>query len=508
MSISAPTTTSSSSSSSSSSAATGYQLTSLTSGSPLQITGLASGLNTDSIVTALVATDQQQITNVTNEEDGVNAQSSALTTIQTDLQSLATDADALRNVSLFQDTQTVSSTNPTVVSAALNSSGMGAVQGGYNVTVTQLATSAQATFTYKAGDDSSLMIDGVNVAVTAKTSISSFVQSINNDSSLGVYAAATDSSTDGLSGTVVLSNRSTGQLTDPNTWLSGLVADSGTSSLTGGTVTNGQDAEYTVNNVGGTNSSNTLANAIPGVTLTLSGVTTSTLNGETASSPVTVDVSAPAPSESNVQSAVQTFITAYNSVIGEIQTQLAQTPSSSDPTQGSLYNDEGLSDLLTSMRSAMDATQSTPSSESALLPSLSAGLNNMLDLGVSTGATTGSATPSQSSIDGDLTLDASTLQSALQNNPTGVQNLLIDWATSFSGMVNNQAGPGGVLQSRIQQNDSQASYLATQIANMNVSLQLKETQLETQFADMESALSENQSQSSWLTSQISSLPGY
>ena len=46
--------------------ASGSSLTSLGSGNALQVTGLASGLNTNAIVQALMATQQQQVTNLQN----------------------------------------------------------------------------------------------------------------------------------------------------------------------------------------------------------------------------------------------------------------------------------------------------------------------------------------------------------------------------------------------------------------------------------------------------------
>ena len=52
---------------------TGDQLTSLGSSSQLQVTGLASGLDTNSIVTALMAADTQQVTNLQNQQSGITA---------------------------------------------------------------------------------------------------------------------------------------------------------------------------------------------------------------------------------------------------------------------------------------------------------------------------------------------------------------------------------------------------------------------------------------------------
>ena len=71
---------------------------------------------------------------------------------------------------------------------------------------------------------------------------------------------------------------------------------------------------------------------------------------------MTVTVGSPAPSTQNIQTAVQQFITDYNSAISTIQTQLTQAPSSSDPTQGTLFGDSDLQQLLSNMREQMDAT--------------------------------------------------------------------------------------------------------------------------------------------------------
>ena len=80
------------------------------------------------------------------------------------------------------------------------------------------------------------------------------------------------------------------------------------------------------------------------------------------------------------------------------------------------------------------------------------------------------------------------------------------WSISFSNLVNNEAAAGGTISSRIQGDDTQISYLSTQISNLNAANDQKEQELVTQFAQMEAALSSSQSTSSWLTSQINALP--
>jgi flagellar hook-associated protein 2 len=467
------------STSSVSSSTSGTGVSSLGGNAPLQITGLASGLDTNQIITELMAIQQQPITNLQNQESGLTALNTQLTRVQTGLQTLANDAMALLDPSLFHTSQQVTSSDATRVSAT---SSTGAGIGGYQVAVTQLANSAQRTFTWGSPtSDDTITIDGHPETIKAGESIQDFVSSINSDSSATVYAAATDS------GTVVLSDRATGAT--GSSYIQ--VADSG-GALTEqtGKARAGQNAMYSVDGVSGTSSSNTVTGAIAGVSLTLNGVTTT-------SGPVTINVSPPAPSSSNISAAIQQFVTDYNSTISSIQTQLAQAPSSSDPTQGTLFGDSELSDLLSSMRTAMYTS----------VGGLSAGMSNMIDLGVSTGATSGSGAPSASSIAGNLTLNATTLTNALTANPTGVQQVLEGWANSFASVVKPASDPAGTIDQRIQGDNSQISLLDQRISDMQSALADKQTQLTNQFAALEAALSQNQSESSWLTSQIAALPG-
>ncbi|MGH3260801.1 MAG: flagellar cap protein FliD N-terminal domain-containing protein, partial [Trebonia sp.] len=130
-------------SSSASSSSTGYLLNTL--GGTTQITGLASGLNTDQIITEEMALYQQPVTLLQNQQTALNATNTQLTSIQSALQALANDAQALANPSLFATSQTVTSSNSSLVSGTTST---GAAVGGYEVSVTALANAAQRTYTY------------------------------------------------------------------------------------------------------------------------------------------------------------------------------------------------------------------------------------------------------------------------------------------------------------------------------------------------------------------------
>src|SRR5690349_17656623 len=383
------------------SVASGSQLNSLGGGSSLQITGLASGLNTNSLVQALMAAQQQQVTNLQNQQSGITALNTQLTSIQTALQTVADDAQALGSPTLFASTQTINSTNPTLVGATAPGSN-GAVVGSYQISVTTLASASQRTFLFSspAGADT-VTIDGHDTNLAAGASAQDFVNAINNDKSATVWATVTGTDPNSGKPQVVLSERNTGAppAASPNGFVTITGDSAGALSEQAQYATAGTNASYSIN--GGpaqTSTSNTISgvavatpnSSTPGATQTIPGVSLS-LNALTGPVPITVTVGAPAPSTQNIQTAVQKFITDYNSAITQVQTQINQTPSSSDPTKGTLYNDSGLRNLLSGMRQQMTQT----------LSGLSGSYNSMLQIGVSTGATTGTGAVSTSALAGN-----------------------------------------------------------------------------------------------------------
>ncbi len=484
----------------------GSSLGSLGGGSALQITGLASGLNTNAVVQALMAAQQQQVTNLQNQQTGITTLNKQLSSIQTALQTVSDDAQALGNPSLFANAQSIVSTNSTLVGATAMGSN-GAVVGSYQISVTAMASASQRTFLFSSpANADTVTIDGHDTSLAAGASAQDFVNAINGDKSATAWATVTGTDPSSGKPQIVLSERNTGAppASNPTGYVTKTGDSEGALSEQAQYAVAGTNASYSIN--GGptqTSTSNTISgvaiaspsSSTPGASQTIPGVSLS-LNGLTGSTPVTVTVGAPAPSSQNIQTAVQKFVTDYNSAIAQIQTQLSQTPSKSDPTQGTLYNDSDLRNLLSSMRQQMAST----------LNGLSGSYDSMLQIGVSTGATTGTGAISQSALAGNLTLDTNALSSALASDPTSVHQVMQSWSIKFSSLVDLDAGPGGTISTRVQTDNSRSSFLATQIQNLTEANQVKQNQLVQEFAAMEAALSSNQSTSNWLTSQLSSLP--
>jgi flagellar hook-associated protein 2 len=451
-------------------------------GSTSSITGLASGLDTTAIISEIMSLASAPLTKLELQQTGVTAQQTQLTNLQTALTNVSNDALNLAAPTLFDTSQAVTSSNPSLVSAT---SQTGAGVGGYQVAVTQLANSAQRTFTYTPpASADTITIDGHSTQIAAGATIQDFVNAINQDSGATVYAAATDGST------VVLSDRATGdtgsnfiQVTDPG---GALVEQTALAK-------EGKSAEFSVDGTSGTASSNTVTNAIAGVTLNLGGLTTT--NG-----PVTINVAPPAANPTTIETAVNQFVSDYNSVVTSLETQLT-TPPVNNPTNatdagtGTLYNDEDLSGLLDNMRQMMY----TPGS------GLSSGMAALSDIGITTGAPSGNASPTASSLAGQLTVNSTTLTAAIQNNPAGVQKLLASFSQSFQNLVNNESGPGGVISQRVADDTSETTQMSSQIQTMQASLNERQTTLQTEYSTLEATLAQSQAQESALQSEIASL---
>jgi flagellar hook-associated protein 2 len=450
---------------------------------PINVTGLASGLNTNELITAMLSAERRPITQLGNEQTTLQAQETQLRTLQSNLQQLAYSSADLSSPALFETAQTVTSSNPEQITA-LSTKGAGV--GGYEVNVTQLANSAQRTFTFTSpAAADTITIDGQEISVKAGASATEVVAAINSDSKATVYAAAIEEG-----GTIVLSDRATGDtgegfiaLTDPGATLTEVA----------GKAKQGKDAEYTVDGVAGTSASNTVKNAIAGVTLELGALTT-------VSGPVTIDVAAPAASVSGITEQVESFIKLYNSTLSAIHTQLTTKPpehasSAAELGTGTLFGDTDLSGLVDSMRQAIY----TP------VEGLSPEMSSLANIGVSTGSATGGALPAEGSVEGQLKLSKTQLAEAIQSNPAGVEQMLQKWSQSFQKLVNVDAEPGGTLETRINGDSDSVTQLGEHITTMNELLEVRQRSLQEQFASMEAIVSHNQSQAAWLTQQITSL---
>lgn len=326
-----------------------------------------------------------------------------------------------------------------------------------------------------------LTINGVAISYdTTKDSLATVVSRINN-ASTGVIA-----SVDRTNDEIVLTKQNTGAVAIDITDTSGNLGAA--LKLAPGTTNAqqiGQTAQLTVNSKSITSTSNTVTNAIDGVTLNLVGLTPPGTTSESLS--VSVDLS-------GVQTALNSFISAFNS-LGDTLDQLTQnTPGTSGGTAGTtgpLGDDPTALTMFLNLRATVFQTSGSGS------------MNSLGALGVNTGAV-GSAVGTTTR----LQLDTSQLTTALTNDPNAVSNLL-DSTTGPLGTLLTQlqgyedpSNNAAYVQSNTTSLTSQISDLKDREATEQEMINNYQTMVEAQFTAMETTLATLQAQSAQLAAEL------
>src|SRR5215211_5135121 len=176
----------------------------------IQVGGLASGMDTESIISQLMSLEQAPRTRQARQQVTVQARQDALRQIDTKLTSLKLAAGDLRSAAIWAPTQSIASGNESVLTARQLA---GAAPGGYTVEVTSLASADSRTYAWNGGG--SLTIDyKAGAGPLSKTfdltgmSLDDAVSTINSDDGSPVWAV-------NVGGKLSLSRRETG---DHATW--------------------------------------------------------------------------------------------------------------------------------------------------------------------------------------------------------------------------------------------------------------------------------------------------
>ncbi len=451
----------------------------------IQLGGLVSGLDTGSIIEQLMTVNKLPRTKITLDQDATTKRQGLLQDISTKLTSLKFANDDLKSSLTWLDTQTAESADSSKFTVTRTG---GAAPGGYDVSVDQLATAERQTYGFVSpAGDGTLTIGNPNsstratVNVKAGATLDDVVSSINSSSDAKLYAV-------NVNGSLVLSAKTTGDASGFT--VSGAGIGTQTEKVTG------QNAKVTINGTSYERQSNTITDALPGLSITLKGKTSGT-------STVGLTVGAPGPDKDKIVDKVKAFVTAYNDVVTVVRGDLKDAPvpnasQTADVQKGTLFGDSGLSTMLSQFRTTL----------SNAVSGLGGSLKSMTDIGVSTGAA--SATLNQDSLDGKLTLDETKLRAAIDADPQAVRTLLggapgkAGFAQSFGGILANYQGSGGLIQSRIASATTELSDLATKLTNFDARMDAKEALLQKQFTAMEQALSQSNAAGSRLSSFMSS----
>jgi len=380
--------------------------------------GIGSNLDVNGIVTKLMQVESQPLTLLNTKEASYQAKLSAFGSLSSALASFQSAVSGLANISNFQSLTAVPG-DPTILSATASSS---AVPGSYAVNVTKLVqaqtlvANGQASSTASlgngatslsfqfgtAGDPTSFgaansvnivsgsslenvrdAVNAANIGVTA---------TIVNDGSTLPYRLVFSANTPGASNSM--------SVTTADTSLQGFLSYDQVSgapqNMTQAAAA--QNAALTVNGVPVSSLSNTVTGTIPGVTLNLAKVGSTTVNV--------------ARNTASVQSAVQGFVKAYN----DINTTFKNLTSYNADTKqaGPLLGDSTVRTIQGQIRHTL----------SSALTGLGGSLTTLSQIGVSFQK------------DGSLALDSTKLQNAITNNFSDIAGLFAAMGKTTDSLVN------------------------------------------------------------------------
>jgi flagellar hook-associated protein 2 len=454
-------------------------------------------MDTDAVISQLMAIESQGKSRLLGQQYRTEARKSALDQVATKLRALKTATEDLRSVGTWKTVQTVESSDATRVSATFKS---GAAIGSYSIEVLQLARAEQRFFGYtqdagatqisiKAGSEPT--DPTVTIDIAAGADVNAAAAAINAKTDAPAYASVVD-------GQLVLSAKKTGlTLTATGTQV---VEDTAKERLA-------RSAQYRIDGDPTVleSASNTITD-ITGIEVTLKGLTTS---------PVTLNVGPPGPDLTAMKAKVKAFVDAYNSSIdlikGKLEEQPVKSPQfQSDYAKGALRGDPGLSGLLSKLRGVMsDTFTGNP------LDPNPTGFDQLADIGVSVPGPQSTGAASADRLAGKLVIDDEKLTAALTTDPGAVRRLLggltgVDGASqAINAVLDPVARVGdGDLAKRGEMIDREVARIKDQQLAMDRRLKLKEERLRAQFTAMETALSQSQSSMSWLSGQISGLASW
>jgi flagellar hook-associated protein 2 len=467
-------------------------------------------INVVSIVSSLMAVASIPLNNLTTTVNKEQATISAYGTLQSQVTALQTAAAALGSStsSSLMGYQTTSS-NTGVLNATAGST---AVAGSYTLNITSLAQSQSlvatgqtstttaigtgtpttltfdfgtisggtltsgtysgATFTSNGSGTKSIVIDSTNNTLQG---ISNAINAaglgvsatIVNDGSGTPYRLSITSSSTGISNSIKITATAGGDAT-----VSSLLSydPQGVQNLN--QTVAAQNATFNVNGIAMTKTSNTITNAIQGVTLNLSQTTA-------VNAPVTLSVSR---NTGAVSTAVTNFVNAYNTLYSSMQS--ASAYKSTSPLAG----EATIRDFMNQMRSI---------AAGAVTPLTTGGPSSIEQAGISFTAA-GVMQVNTATLNTAMTADYNGIANLFNNATTGYGTLFTNLTTTALSATGSLANRTASLTKQMTANNNQINILNTQLAALQVQYTKQYTNLNVVMAQMSQT-------SSYLTQQLSHL---
>ncbi|NTV74207.1 MAG: flagellar filament capping protein FliD [Holophaga sp.] len=386
--------------------------------STISFQGLSTNLPTDQLIAAIINQQSQPMVRMQTQQSVNNAKTAALQTLSTDLTSLSISMATL-GTSGFQGNK-VTSTDST--GAYVTATASGAAPGQYDLTVKSLATRARLVMPTTmlpnapigVGDYTLTDMDGKAFTVTigaGNDSLAGLAAAINNakdasGTAINVNAAVIQTGADGSS-QLVLSANNTGQGASGATTFS-FTAPAG-STLGAGTSTSqaATNSDFILNGVELHRSSNSVSDAVQGVTFNLNQAQTDLTKTTTLT--VTQDQDAAAKAMQDVVDKFNTFYNDYKS-----KTTFTQNEDGSY-TKGLFNMDMGLRQMVAQVSSTLMGAPTGLAGTATFTTAAGVGL--------------------KTNQDGTISLDTTAFKEALTKDPAGVSNLFANSATSTSPLL-------------------------------------------------------------------------
>jgi flagellar hook-associated protein 2 len=434
--------------------------------------GVGSGLDVNSIVQQLMAIERQPLSRLEADKQGLETQLSAYGKLKSSLSTFQSAFADLKTLDAFEVYKAVSS-DETAFTATADSS---AAISFSSIDVIRLAEAhkmgsvsiadTDTTSLGGSGDQLTASINGNVFSVDIGGKTLSQIRDAINDAPENTGVSATIIGENSGSHRLVLTATSTGNDNVLNLSFTGTVGTAlGLTDINNRAQLDSElqiDGLYTV-----TRATNTIDDAIGGITLNLLAETTSP-----AKLTVSRDVD-------KVKETVQRFVDAYN----ELKTTF-------DGLSGQ-GNDLEADNTLRSIRSQIQGVFNTPPA------GLTTGLTYLSEIGVTFRR------------DGTLALDSNDLESAVNSDFSGVAELFANDGQGYlfrlGHLIDGFVQPDGLINLREDGLNARIDTTEQRISDMGYRLQLREQRLNNQFSRLDELMGQLNGTSQFLTQQLAAL---
>ncbi|MDR2014252.1 MAG: flagellar filament capping protein FliD [Azoarcus sp.] len=434
--------------------------------------GVGSGLNLEGLVSDLMKIERQPLVNLQKQVSSFNTKISAMGTLASKLSSLQTAAQNLKPSVLQSALEKFGTYKGTVANDSVASAtvGDGASSGSYSLEVTQLAQGQKSqldagNLTGSGSINFSFADSSKDFSVTPSSGSLTAIANAINQAGKNVTATVVN----GESGQQLILTGETGV---ENAFTVGGAGVTGSAS----TVQTAQDAQLKIDGIAITSSSNTVKDAVTGVSLQLKATNTG----------AATTVSVEAGYSDKLQKGLEAFVKAFNDVISTIKSLGAYDAETK--AAGALNGNRLLRDTETTLRGLVFDQSSAITDQNGETMMLS-------KLGITFQK------------DGTLSLDSDKLTAAINKDPSLIANFTAEIGNRFNTGLDKLAGTGGSVQSATDSLRASVRGLEKRQEAMEARLLQVEERYRKQFSALDTLISSMNSTSNFLARQLSSVTG-